>query len=50
MDEREALLKYALRPPIAQERVVQGAEGSCAHRAEEALLGWTFFAVGLDLL
>jgi hypothetical protein len=24
---REALLKYVLRPPIAQERVVQGPDG-----------------------
>jgi hypothetical protein len=51
MDERgrEALLKYVLRPPIAQERVVQGPDGLVRVALKKRFSDGTF-AVDLDPL
>jgi hypothetical protein len=51
MDERgrEALLKYVLRPPIAQERVTQGPEGLVRIALKKKFSDGTF-AVDLDPL
>jgi hypothetical protein len=51
MDERgrEALLKYVLRPPIAQERVTQGPEGLVRITLKKRFSDGTF-AVDLDPL
>ena len=43
---REALLKYVLRPPIAQERVVQGPDGLVRYRSWAELLN----TLGIDAL
>ena len=51
MDERgrEALLKYVLRPPIAQERVIQGPDGLVRIALKKRFSDGTF-AVDLDPL
>ena len=51
MDERgrEALLKYVLRPPIAQERITQGPEGLVRIALKKRFSDGTF-AVDLDPL
>jgi len=46
---REALLKYVLRPPIAQERVVQGSDGLVRVALKKRFSDGTF-AVDLDPL
>ena len=51
MDDRgrEALLKYALRPPIAQERITEGPDGLVRIALKKAFSDGTV-AVGLDPL